>query len=134
MLLPIHAPATRTTVPESPSMRYPRCEADTPDGARFCIECGTPPQPPVWGVQAPRAKFCSECGTPAHGADPSAACTPPAPGELHPTHLAEQILTSGAALEGERQRVILLFADLKGSVELLGDREPEESRRLLDPV
>jgi class 3 adenylate cyclase len=48
--------------------------------------------------------------------------------------LAEKILTSKAALEGERKQVTVLFADLKGSMELLADRDPEEARALLDPV
>ena len=51
-----------------------------------------------------------------------------------PPHLAEKILTSKAALEGERKQVTVLFADLKGSMELLADRDPEEARQLLDPV
>src|SRR5215813_2944827 len=51
-----------------------------------------------------------------------------------PTHLAEKILLSKADLEGERKQVTVLFADLKGSLELLADRDPEEARQLLDPV
>jgi class 3 adenylate cyclase/tetratricopeptide (TPR) repeat protein len=51
-----------------------------------------------------------------------------------PTHLAEKILTSRSALEGERKQVTVLFADLKGSMELLAERDPEEARQLLDPV
>jgi class 3 adenylate cyclase/tetratricopeptide (TPR) repeat protein len=51
-----------------------------------------------------------------------------------PPHLAEQILTSRSALEGERKQVTVLFADLKGSMELLAERDPEEARQLLDPV
>jgi class 3 adenylate cyclase len=51
-----------------------------------------------------------------------------------PPHLAEKILTSRSALEGERKHVTVLFADLKGSLELLADRDPEEARQLLDPV
>jgi class 3 adenylate cyclase/tetratricopeptide (TPR) repeat protein len=51
-----------------------------------------------------------------------------------PKHLAERILTSRSALEGERKQVTVLFADLKGSMELLADRDPEEARKLLDPV
>src|SRR5215475_9160436 len=50
-----------------------------------------------------------------------------------PPYLAEKILTSRGALEGERKQVTVLFADLKGSMELLADRDPEEARRLLDP-
>ena len=60
------------------------------------------------------------------GARPPLAYTPP--------YLAEKILTSRTALEGERKLVTVLFADLKGSMELLADRDPEEARQLLDPV
>src|SRR5919108_4610253 len=51
-----------------------------------------------------------------------------------PAYLAEKILTSRGALEGERKQVTVLFADLKGSMELLADRDPEGARQLLDPV
>jgi class 3 adenylate cyclase/tetratricopeptide (TPR) repeat protein len=57
-----------------------------------------------------------------------------APRAYTPAHLAEKILTSRAALEGERKQVTVLFADLKGSMELLADRDPEEARALLDPI
>ena len=56
------------------------------------------------------------------------------PDSYTPKHLAEKILTSKAALEGERKQVTVLFADLKGSMELLADRDPEEARKILDPV
>jgi class 3 adenylate cyclase/tetratricopeptide (TPR) repeat protein len=51
-----------------------------------------------------------------------------------PPYLAEKILTSRSALEGERKHVTVLFADLKSSMELLADRDPEEARQLLDPA
>ena len=51
-----------------------------------------------------------------------------------PKHLAERILTSRAVLAGERKQVTVLFADVKGSMELLTDRDPEEARALLDPI
>jgi class 3 adenylate cyclase/tetratricopeptide (TPR) repeat protein len=57
-----------------------------------------------------------------------------APRSYTPAHLAEKILTSRSALEGERKQVTVLFADLRGSMELLADRDPEEARQLLDPV
>src|SRR5262252_8538018 len=56
------------------------------------------------------------------------------PESYTPKNLAERILTSKSALEGERKQVTVLFADLKGSMELLADRDPEEARKLLDPV
>jgi class 3 adenylate cyclase/tetratricopeptide (TPR) repeat protein len=70
----------------------------------------------------------------------SAVAPPPAtspaqePLAYTPAYLAEKILTSRSALEGERKQVTVLFADLKGSMELLADRDPEEARQLLDPV
>jgi class 3 adenylate cyclase/tetratricopeptide (TPR) repeat protein len=57
-----------------------------------------------------------------------------APLSYTPAHLVDKILTSRSALEGERKQVTVLFADLKGSMELLADRDPEEARQLLDPV
>ena len=57
-----------------------------------------------------------------------------APLTYTPSHLAEKILTSRSGLEGERKLVTVLFADLKGSMELLADRDPEEARQFLDPV
>jgi class 3 adenylate cyclase/tetratricopeptide (TPR) repeat protein len=57
-----------------------------------------------------------------------------APDTYTPKHLVEKILTSRSALEGERKQVTVLFADLKGSMELLADRDPEEARKILDPV
>ena len=68
-------------------------------------------------------------GTAAPGAIPAQA-----PLTYTPSYLAERILTSRTALEGERKQVTVLFADLKGSMELLAERDPEEARQLLDPV
>jgi len=70
---------------------------------------------------------------------PSTASAPAAPLAQEPLaytppYLAEKILTSRSALEGERKQVTVLFADLKGSMELLADRDPEEAWQLLDPV
>jgi class 3 adenylate cyclase/tetratricopeptide (TPR) repeat protein len=68
---------------------------------------------------------------PAPAATPAPASTPLG---YTPSYLAEKILTSRSALEGERKQVTVLFADLKGSMELLADRDPEEARQLLDPA
>jgi class 3 adenylate cyclase/tetratricopeptide (TPR) repeat protein len=72
--------------------------------------------------------------TGALGAAPPGETPAPAPLTYTPPYLAEKILTSRSALEGERKQVTVLFADLKGSMELLADRDPEEARQLLDPV
>jgi hypothetical protein len=78
-------------------------------------------------------------GTPGLTSSATAAAAPiglPAPAPLTdtPPSLAEQTFTSRSALEGERTQVTVLFADLKGSMALLADRDPEEARQLLDPV
>src|SRR5262249_22635475 len=57
-----------------------------------------------------------------------------APLSYTPQHLAEKILTSRSALEGERKQVTVLFADLKGSTELIRDLDPEQAQALLDPA
>ncbi|HEX9125541.1 MAG TPA: adenylate/guanylate cyclase domain-containing protein [Methylomirabilota bacterium] len=116
-------------------MKCPRCQHDNRPQAKFCEECAAPLARtcPNCGAQlSPTAKFCSECAHPA-----TEAASPPrfgAPEAYTPKHLAEKILTSKSALEGERKQVTVLFADLKGSLELLADRDPEEARKLLDPV
>jgi hypothetical protein len=51
-----------------------------------------------------------------------------------PTYLAEKILLSKSALEGERKQVTVLFADLKSSTELIRDLDPEAAQQLLDPA
>jgi class 3 adenylate cyclase/tetratricopeptide (TPR) repeat protein len=63
-----------------------------------------------------------------------AIARPRSPDAYTPKHLAEKILTFKPDLEGERKQVTVLFADLKGSMELLVDRDPEEARKILDPV
>ena len=71
---------------------------------------------------------------------PPLSTSPPTPDPARapltytPSYLAEKILTSRSALEGERKQVTVLFADVKGSMALLADRDPEEARQLLDPV
>src|SRR6516162_10076607 len=71
--------------------------------------------------------------------DNAPAAPPASPQEREPLaytppHLAEKILTARSDLEGERKQVTVLFADLKGSLELIADRDPEEARQILDPV
>ena len=94
-------------------MKCPRCQGDNRDGARFCRECGATFAAvcPSCGAKVEAgSKFCDSCG-----AVLAAAPTPtPAasrfatPATYTPKHLAERILTSKAALEGERKRVTVL--------------------------
>src|SRR5262245_53827490 len=120
-------------------MKCPRCQAENREGARFCRECGA-----GFGAVCSSCgakidvgnKFCDSCGAPLAASSPagSAPSRFTSPETYTPKHLAEKILTSKSALEGERKQVTVLFADLKGSMELLADRDPEEARKFLDPV
>jgi class 3 adenylate cyclase len=69
-----------------------------------------------------------------HPPTPAASSQERPPLAYTPQYLAEKVLHSRSAMEGERKQVTVLFADLKGSMELLADRDPEEARRILDPV
>src|SRR6266404_397212 len=80
----------------------------------------------VWtgAAAAPPVAPADSLGT--AGGQPPLAYTPP--------YLAEKILTSRTALEGERKQVTVLFADLKDSTELIRDLDPEAAQHLLDPA
>ena len=116
-------------------MKCPKCQHFNDIAAKFCAECASPLAKTCahCGHQLPpTARFCPECGqaTGVSSTQPSFG----SPETYTPRHLASKILKSRAALEGERKQVTVLFADLKGSMELLADRDPEEARKLLDPV
>src|SRR5690349_5896418 len=116
-------------------MRCVECQQESPAGAKFCGECGArlaPACPDCGTAHRPGQSFCWACGVRLLALTSATAAG--APRSHIPRHLAERILTSKAALEGERKQVTVLFADLKGSTELLADRDPEEARKLLDPV
>ena len=117
-------------------MQCSRCRHENRPGAKFCEACAAPLARTCGQCGAPlspTAKFCSECAHPI-GVTVFAEARFGSPDSYTPRHLAEKILRSRAALEGERKQVTVLFADLKGSMELLADRDPEESRKILDPV
>ena len=116
-------------------MKCPRCQHENPSGVKFCGECGARLEllcPFCRTSNPPTNKFCNDCGVPL--AQVAAATKFLSPESYTPKHLAEKILTSKSALEGERKQVTVLFADMKGSMELLADRDPEEARKLLDPI
>lgn len=87
-------------------------------------------------MHGPGSRYCDRCGLALPAAD-VAADTPSrfrSPSGYTPARLAQRILLSRAAIEGERKQVTVLFADIKGSMELLAGRDPEQARALLDPV
>jgi class 3 adenylate cyclase/tetratricopeptide (TPR) repeat protein len=117
-------------------MLCPRCQSENRDDRRFCSKCAAPLAIVCASCgfsNDPGDQFCGGCAQPLRAAT-GAPSKFQSPETYTPKHLAEKILTSKAALEGERKQVTVLFADLKGSMELLADRDPEEARKLLDPV
>jgi class 3 adenylate cyclase/tetratricopeptide (TPR) repeat protein len=117
-------------------MKCERCQHDNPANAKFCLECGARLARKCTNCRSelpPSAKFCLECGERV-AVPTSDRVRFASPESYTPKHLAEKILTSKSVLEGERKQVTVLFADLKGSMELLANRDPEEARKLLDPV
>ncbi|HLE44752.1 MAG TPA: adenylate/guanylate cyclase domain-containing protein, partial [Methylomirabilota bacterium] len=118
-------------------MECPDCRQSNPPAARFCTGCGRRLAVVCAGCRAPNppgSRFCGACGLslPPEGGAAGRRFGPPA--RYTPPHLLERILTSRLAVEGERKQVTVLFADLKGSLELLADRDPEDARALLDSV
>jgi class 3 adenylate cyclase len=111
-----------------------RCRHENPQGARYCEECAAPLTRTCSSCDTPisaAAKFCHAC---AHPVAADASPQSRSPESYTPKHLAEKILTSRSAIEGERKQVTVLFADLKGSMELIANRDPEEARKLLERV
>jgi predicted amidophosphoribosyltransferase len=109
-------------------MKCPACGSDNRPAAKFCRDCAAPlahaTSCPKCGTPSERGqKFCDSCGQPIT----EAANLPgrPDPRSYTPKHLAEKILTSRSALEGERKQVTILFADVRGSTELAEQVDPE---------
>lgn len=117
-------------------MRCASCSAENTDDRRFCGDCGAPLANLCSNcgfTNQPGIRFCGGCGQKLHdGATPAAVTPSPAPLTYTPKHLADKILTSQAALSGERKQVTVLFADIKGSLELIEGSDPEQAHSLLD--
>ena len=96
-------------------MQCPRCRAENREGRRFCGECGlsfASACPSCGFLNEGSEKFCGGCGRSLTSAPTTAEPRFTSPQSYTPKHLAEKILTSKSALEGERKQVTSLFADL----------------------
>ncbi len=114
-------------------MRCGSCQHENPADFSFCEECANPlgRTCPSCGASASlAAKFCGKCSVPL--AAQSSAGPDRDPRAYTPKHLADKILQSKSALEGERKQVTVLFADVKGSMDLSAQMDPEEWHRILD--
>src|SRR5437773_2802774 len=115
-------------------MKCPACQHDNPVAAKFCEQCAAPlaRQCANCGTEfSATANFCPNCGYPVRlGADLSFT----SPHDYTPQHLANKILAAKTVIEGERKHVTVMFADVKGSMEFVVGRDPEDAQSLLDPV
>jgi len=114
-------------------MRCSKCGRENRAGRKFCAQCGGGLTLVCSSCQAenePGEQFCGDCGQ--RIAEPAKAPPPPEPRSYTPKHLADKILTSRSALEGERKQVTVLFADVKGSMELAEQVDPEEWHKIMD--
>ena len=114
-----------------------KCNCDNTADARYCNQCATPLNrvcPKCAHLNAPEAKFCSQCavalrGQAVDGSDASTSFV--ARGGVR---LGPEPQDASAALDGERKTVTALFADIKGSTELMADLDPEVARAIIDPA
>ena len=112
-------------------MRCQRCNGENPPQAKFCVECAAPLArtcAQCGTTLPPAAKFCPECAHPTGPAVPRFT----SPDSYTPRHLADKILTSLSALEGERKQVTVLFADVSGFTSLSERLDPEDVHTLMN--
>ena len=119
-----------------------RCRHVNPPETKFCGECGTRLQSVCSACRAVNPatnKFCSECGQPLTGVAPAPAAAPVAPSvrfaspeAYTPKHLAEKILTSKSAIEGERKIVTVMFSDVSGFTAMSEKLDPEDVHAIMD--
>jgi class 3 adenylate cyclase len=127
----------------------PKCQHKNPEDAKFCNECGNKLElacPECGKMNPPGSKFCNGCGQMLTVSDNagtvqgSILSQPQSPRTYTPPHLAERILAEQVEMEargtadGERKTITALFADIKGSMELMEDLDPEEARLIIDPA
>ena len=125
----------RIVVPIGEPMRCSNCGSDNPDGKRFCADCGAPlaNRCPKCGAENPPGKrFCGDCGTALAARNTTAQL--PAFSSSTPDIAIPAAEKASVVAEGERKTVTALFADLKGSTELMASLDPEEARAIVDPA
>ena len=119
-------------------MRCASCRHENTPDDKFCSECGSSLVHKCENCGAELklgAKFCSKCGSTVSPSESSNKPVPPPqrdPRTYTPKHLAEKILQSKSALEGERKQVTVLFADIQGSMQLATQLDPEQWHQLLE--
>ena len=119
-------------------MRCAKCGSDNRDGRKFCGECGAPLNARCASCGAenePTEKFCGNCGVALAGKVQAGSVKAPAIQPPSPEiRVGPEQPDAAAVIDGERKTVTALFADIKGSTELMEDLDPEEARAIIDPA
>ena len=120
-------------------MNCPVCEHSLTPGAQCCAECGVrlaAACPRCGDAVWPGARFCGHCGVLLADAADAPTARPPRAGRRGSatSYPASTALTAPTARAGERKQITVVFADLKSSMELLAECDPEDARALIDPV
>jgi class 3 adenylate cyclase len=121
-------------------MRCTACGTENREGRRFCAQCGQPLKlvcPGCGAGNEPGEKFCGDCGAAlVSHAQPSSAQSSKKASTITPQagFTLEQPERSNRAVDGERKTVTALFADIKGSTQLMEELDPEEARAIVDPA
>lgn len=116
-------------------MRCPECQIELPDAAKFCLECGRKLELncPACGTHVPIAsKFCLGCGHDLRKLKEGPVIDYQQPRSYTPKFLADKILTSRSAIEGERKLVTILFADVANSTAMFEKLDPEAVHEIMD--
>ena len=116
-------------------MICPQCQTELPEGAKFCKECGRKIEtacPACGKGNPPDSKFCLECGRELIKQRELAPVDYPLPKTYTPKYLADKILTTRRALEGERKLVTVMFADVAGFTAISEQLDPEDVHRIMD--
>jgi class 3 adenylate cyclase len=123
-------------------MRCAKCEFENPAGLKFCGNCATPLKSRCarCGFENPPAfKFCGECAASLSAAavadnSPQATSTGRSETTAPKIRVTPEQTDASTTIDGERKTVTALFADIKGSTELMEDLDPEEARAIIDPA
>ena len=116
-------------------MECPKCQTNLPDGAKFCKECGQKIEkacPECGKSVPPDSKFCLECGCDLRKPRELPTLDFRQPKTYTPKHLADKILNTRSALEGERKLVTVLFADVANFTSLSEKLDPEEVHYIME--
>src|SRR6202163_1098890 len=113
-----------------------KCNYDNPADALFCMKCGAKVESRCSScntVNPADANFCRKCGGALGAAAPASSRSPAAAAKTSLVEVTHERQTA-EGLDGERKTVTALFADIKGSMELIEDLDPEEARTIIDPA